>query len=102
MYYNRPLNISDVLALLAAAATWIALWWWFLSKMGYRGKVRWFLLVGMCLPPIAPMLFFALLVLPAPVWLEVRKLRKQIKELTQPYSVEAELEKLRNQMGKLP
>jgi hypothetical protein len=100
MYYTyRPLGTADIFALLAATATWIAFWWVFLSKLGYRHKVRWFLLVGMCIPLIAPIEFLALLALPCPVWTEVRRLRKQIKELNQPYSVDAELEKLRKRMN---
>lgn len=103
MYYHTyTLGIADVLALLAAAATWFLFWWVFLSKLGYRGRLQWFLTVGMCIPLIAPIEFLILLALPSPVWREVRQLRKQVKELTQPYSVDTELERLRKQMGKLP
>lgn len=69
-----------------AYLVWVGLWWFMVGKFGYRGKSRvlWFALF--LIPPIPPYLIFIsntafllLLLLPWPVWKEVKQGRRLIE-----------------------
>jgi hypothetical protein len=63
------------------AVLWAWMWLFIISKIGYRGLYRKLWLVGMCLPPILPAVMIALLLLPWPIYRELKRLRKAIPEI---------------------
>ena len=66
------------IVLLFAGITWILLWFWVISRIGYRGKVRLGITVLMCIPPINIITFMIMLILPFPLEREVKELRKRV------------------------
>ena len=71
---------------LIAYSLWVLMWWLLISKFGYREKLRLYWLIPFLVPPVQPYLikvpgfaFIALLLLPWPVWKEVRRARQLIE-----------------------
>ena len=91
---------SDKFALLLGYALgvvlWLWLWWHVIGKIGYRGLARKLWLVGMCVPPFFGLVMIFLLLLPWPVYRQLRQLREQNKRLQPGSDIDEELKRLRS------
>lgn len=95
--------IVNLLCLLLAAFIWALIWWYVISKAGYRGKARWWWLAGMMLPFLPPswITLSCLLLVPWPVNKQVKGLKEKVELLqaqvgSQEQQIERNVEYIRN------
>lgn len=81
-YNSTEEVIVEILAWITAAVLWCLFWWFVISKMGFKGKVRWAWLVGMCIPVANAFVWFVMLLCPWPAVSQVQplKIRLDISE----------------------
>lgn len=70
--------IPTIIAAILFAITWFWMWWHIVSKAGHRGRVRWAMVIGMCIPYINAFCMFFILLMPWPVHQEVKEHRRKL------------------------
>jgi predicted PurR-regulated permease PerM len=78
---NSTDKLAELVGIILAAIIISIFLWLLFGKMGYRGKVRWYLVLSSFVPPFLAINFFVLCLITWPVWNEVRKLRKEVELL---------------------
>lgn len=108
-YYDRhQLTEAEIIVILVSAFIWLLAWLGFVTKMGFKGKTRWYLVLSSLIPLLGLINFFVLACVGWPVWAELRTLRKKVNELsktttnlntTTNSNLDADLERLRKDMN---
>ena len=83
---------GEILAVCLGAVLWVWMWWYVITKIGHRGLARKLWMVGMCIPPLLPIVMVLLLVMPWPVCRQLRQMKKQSGGT----DIDAELRRLRS------
>jgi MFS family permease len=86
-------QIPTIIAGALFAVLWVIFWGHFISRLGYRGALRKWWLVGMCIPPFFSLVFIAMVLLPWPVRRQLKQFQKQLPPVN---PIEDELKRMRD------
>ena len=109
MYSSSEELLIQAIALILACLLLGFLWYRTLAKMGFEGTALWCLTVMAFFPPTALIEMFYLALFPWPIYKELNKLYKELRDLREfkrkmagfapPDSVDVEIDRLRGEMG---
>jgi ABC-type methionine transport system permease subunit len=81
-YYSvgrYQLTEADLIAIAIGLLIWLLAWLAFVSKIGYRGKMRWYFVLSSLIPFLCGINFLVLAFVQSPVERELKELKKQMK-----------------------
>jgi len=77
--YDAGILFSNLLATIVVLVLWCLLWWFFVKKLGFKGRVRWLIYGLTCFPYTTGFTLMGLMFSRWPVWTELRQAKKDLK-----------------------
>lgn len=84
--------MDDFIAVVGFLLVWGGLWFVLVGKMGFRGKMKWGLIIGMCIPGPNAIAFLLMAILSWPNNQQLKAANKELSEHRKTAATQADLD----------